>query len=62
MTVDRILKEPMIINGITDRKEQQRRIRQVLEEVKLAPIEDFLPKFPTCSVAGSSSAWLLLEL
>ena len=46
MTVDRILKEPMIINGITDRKEQQRRIRQVLEEVKLAPIEDFLPKFP----------------
>lgn len=46
MTVERILKEPMIINGITDKDEQKRRIRQVLEEVKLAPIEDFLPKFP----------------
>ena len=46
MSVERILKEPMIINGIKDRKEQERRIRQVLEEVKLSPIEDFLPKFP----------------
>src|SRR5690554_3498853 len=46
MTVERILKEPMIINGVTDKAEQQRRIKQVLEEVKLAPIEDFLPKFP----------------
>ncbi len=46
MTVERILREPMIINGIRDRNEQKRRIRQVLEEVKLAPIEDFLPKFP----------------
>jgi peptide/nickel transport system ATP-binding protein len=36
----------MKINGIKDKEEQQRRIRQVLEEVKLAPIEDFLPKFP----------------
>ncbi len=45
MTVKRILEEPMKINGITDKKEQARRIRQVLEEVKLAPIEDFLPKF-----------------
>ena len=46
MTVERILREPMLINGITDKDEQKRRIRQVLEEVKLAPIEDFLPKFP----------------
>ncbi|NMB01837.1 MAG: ABC transporter ATP-binding protein [Firmicutes bacterium] len=46
MTVKRILEEPMIINGIKDKDEQARRIRQVLEEVKLAPIEDFLPKFP----------------
>ncbi len=46
MSVKRILEEPMIINGIRDKDEQQRRIRQVLEEVKLAPIEDFLPKFP----------------
>lgn len=46
MSVKRILMEPMIINGIKDRKEQERRIRQVLEEVKLSPVEDFLPKFP----------------
>lgn len=46
MNVKRILEEPMIINGIRDKNEQERRIRQVLEEVKLAPIEDFLPKFP----------------
>jgi len=46
MTVKRILEEPMKINGITDKKEHAKRIRQVLEEVKLAPIEDFLPKFP----------------
>lgn len=46
MDVQKILREPMIINGITDKEEQARRIKQVLEEVKLAPIEDFLPKFP----------------
>lgn len=46
MDVRKILEEPMKINGITDKAEQTRRIKQVLEEVKLAPIEDFLPKFP----------------
>ncbi len=46
MSVQRILEEPMKINGIRNKQEQTKRIRQVLEEVKLAPIEDFLPKFP----------------
>lgn len=46
MSVQRILEEPMTINGIRNKQEQARRIKQVLEEVKLAPIEDFLPKFP----------------
>lgn len=46
MSVKRILEEPMTINGIKDKKEQTKRIKQVLEEVKLAPIEDYLPKFP----------------
>lgn len=46
MTVRQILEEPMKINGIRGKVEQARRIKQVLEEVKLAPIEDFLPKFP----------------
>lgn len=46
MSVQRILEEPMKINGISNKKEQAKRIRQVMEEVKLAPIEDFLHKFP----------------
>jgi peptide/nickel transport system ATP-binding protein len=46
MNVQRILEEPMKINGITDRDEREARIRKVLEEVKMFPIQDFLPKFP----------------
>lgn len=46
MTVQAILEEPLIIHGITDPQRKADRIRQVLEEVKLAPIEDTLPKFP----------------
>lgn len=41
-----ILAEPMRIHGIRDRKEQDRRINEVLEEVKLTPVNDFLTKFP----------------
>ena len=46
MTVERILEEPMMINGIRNRAERLERIRKALEEVKMAPVEDFLPKFP----------------
>lgn len=46
MNVRRILTEPLVINGIRDRDEQDERIREVLEEVSLKPVEDFLPKFP----------------
>ena len=46
MSVDRILAEPLIINGIRDKAERDRRIRKVLEEVKMFPVEDFLTKFP----------------
>jgi peptide/nickel transport system ATP-binding protein len=46
MTVERILEEPMIINGIKDRKERLERIRRAMEEVKMFPADDFLPKFP----------------
>jgi len=41
-----ILAEPMRIHGISDRNEQNRRINDVLEEVKLTPVNDFLTKFP----------------
>lgn len=46
MTVQRILEEPLIINGIKDKKERLRRIYKVLEEVKMTPVEEFLQKFP----------------
>ncbi|MGB9521873.1 MAG: ABC transporter ATP-binding protein, partial [Anaerolineales bacterium] len=46
MSVERILAEPLIISGMRDGKERHERIRKVMEEVKLYPIEDFLPKFP----------------
>lgn len=46
MTVKRILEEPMIIHGINDPEKRMERIRTVLEEVKLFPVEDILPKYP----------------
>jgi peptide/nickel transport system ATP-binding protein len=46
MTIQRILEEPLIVNGVKDRAEREQRIRKSMEEVKLGPIEDFLPKFP----------------
>jgi peptide/nickel transport system ATP-binding protein len=46
MNVQRILEEPLIISGVKDRKERLDRIRKTMDEVKLHPTEDFLPKFP----------------
>lgn len=46
MSVERILTEPMIINGIKSHEERMRRIHKVLAEVKMTPVEEFLPKFP----------------
>ena len=46
MTVRRILEEPLIVNGAGSRTERQRRIHEVLEEVRLTPVQDFLSKFP----------------
>lgn len=46
MTVARILEEPLIINGVKDREQREKRIRRALEEVKMSPVEDYLDKFP----------------
>jgi peptide/nickel transport system ATP-binding protein len=46
MTIERILEEPMLINGIRDHAERSRRIYKALEEVKLTPVADVLPKYP----------------
>jgi peptide/nickel transport system ATP-binding protein len=45
MTVRRILEEPLIIHGIRT-PQRQERIHEVLEEVRLVPIGDFISKFP----------------
>ncbi len=46
MNVKRILEEPLIVGGVKNKEERNRRIRTALEEVKMSPVEDFLPKFP----------------
>jgi peptide/nickel transport system ATP-binding protein len=46
LTIQRILEEPLLINGLRSRAERKARIVQALEEVKLTPVDDFLPKFP----------------
>lgn len=46
MTVQRILEEPLVINGMASAVARLQRIRRLLEDVKLTPVEDFLPRFP----------------
>jgi peptide/nickel transport system ATP-binding protein len=46
MSIQRILEEPLIINGVRDPKERMERIRQTMEEVRLSPVDDFIDKFP----------------
>jgi peptide/nickel transport system ATP-binding protein len=46
MSIQRILEEPLIINGVKDPAEREERIRRVMDEVKLNPVDDFIDKFP----------------
>jgi peptide/nickel transport system ATP-binding protein len=46
MDVQRILEEPLIINGVSSKAERLERIYKVLDEVKMTPVDDFLHKFP----------------
>jgi peptide/nickel transport system ATP-binding protein len=46
LDVQRILEEPLIINGVRSKAERLERIYKVLEEVKMTPVDDFLHKFP----------------
>lgn len=46
MNVHRILEEPLLINKVTSKEERDRRIHEVMTEVKMMPAEDFLQKFP----------------
>ncbi|MBM3134043.1 MAG: ABC transporter ATP-binding protein [Chloroflexi bacterium] len=46
MSVHRILEEPLIINGMKSKADREQRIVEVLEEVRMMPVQDFLSKFP----------------
>lgn len=46
MNIHKILEEPLIINGVKDPKERLKRIRRVMEEVRLFPVDDFIEKYP----------------
>ena len=46
MNIQRILEEPLVIHGIKNPAERERRVRKVMEEVKLSPPDDFMQKFP----------------
>ncbi|MGB4595526.1 MAG: ABC transporter ATP-binding protein [Anaerolineaceae bacterium] len=46
MNVQTILEEPLKISGVKDKNELRRRVVKVMEEVKMTPVDEFLPKFP----------------
>jgi len=46
MTVERILEEPLLINGVRSKQDRLDRIHKTMEEVKMFPVDDFLTKFP----------------
>jgi peptide/nickel transport system ATP-binding protein len=49
----------MIIAGIKSKEERQQRIRKVLEEVKMFPIEDFLGKYPHMLSGGQQQRMVI---
>ncbi|MDO9088235.1 MAG: ABC transporter ATP-binding protein [Anaerolineaceae bacterium] len=46
MNIKAIMEEPLIIHGVKDKKDRLDRIHKAFEEVKLTPVDEFLPKFP----------------
>ncbi|MDQ7819712.1 MAG: ABC transporter ATP-binding protein [Armatimonadota bacterium] len=46
MTARRILEEPLLVNGVASARERLERVRTVLEDVGLTPVDDFLPRYP----------------
>ena len=46
MTIQTILEEPLIINGVSDKAVRQERIERALTEVKLTPVQEILDKYP----------------
>ncbi len=59
MSVQRILSEPLIIGGITNKAEIAQRIDKVMTEVKMTPVSDFLSKFPHMLSGGQQQRMVI---
>jgi len=59
MSVQRILEEPLIVNKVKSKKERDRRIHSVMEEVKMTPVEDFMAKFPHMLSGGQQQRMVI---
>ncbi len=46
MDIRRILSEPLKIHGNMNESQRRERIHEVMEEVRLTPVDDILPRFP----------------
>ncbi len=46
MNIRRILEEPLLVQGKMNAREREQRIHEVMGEVRLTPVDDFLTKFP----------------
>jgi len=46
MSVQTIMEEPLIIHGVKKAQERLDSIYKIFEEVKLTPVDEFLPKYP----------------
>ena len=45
-TIERALHEPLIIHGVDDAAERDRRVRKAMDDVHLRPADNYLEKFP----------------
>jgi len=45
MNVYQIVEEPLLVHGIGDREERKELVCDTLEEVKLTPVQEFMPKY-----------------
>ncbi len=59
MTVEKILEEPLVINTAKSKEDRLQRIEQALTEVKVTPVQDFLPKFPHMLSGGQQQRMVI---
>lgn len=59
MAVQKILEEPLKINTGLNAEEQMKRIEQALTEVKVTPVQEFLPKFPHMLSGGQQQRMVI---